>query len=289
MTASMRDQMFEQNTPEWLAMRKNYIGASDAAPILGMSPYKTELQLWEEKLDLTPPQTTTRNMQRGHDLEDTARQELEKMTGLFFLPQVKFHTSIPYLMASLDGIDAENKYIAEIKCPNKIDHEIALAGEVPQKYIPQLQHQLEVCELEMGYYFSFNGSQGALVKIFRDDKFIKKMLEKEKRFWECVQSFTAPEMTERDYESRSDEFWSLAASEWCQINEQMKALESKEKKIRDALISMCNKKNSVGAGIKITRSMRKGNVDYSAIPELKEIEIERYRKNPIECYKISCT
>ncbi len=141
----------------------------------------------------------------------------------------------------------------------------------------------------INFVYDFKNVSSHFIKVYRDDKFIKKMLEKEKQFWECVQSFTAPEMTERDYESRSDEFWSLAASEWRQINEQLKSLESKEKKVRDALISMCNKKNSVGAGVKVTRSIRKGHVDYSSIPELKEIEIEKYRKNPIECYKISCT
>src|SRR5438445_8712067 len=64
-------------------------------------------------------------MQRGHALEETARLELEKITGHFFLPQVKFHNSISYMMASLDGIDPEGKYIAEIKCPNREDHSIA--------------------------------------------------------------------------------------------------------------------------------------------------------------------
>ena len=34
---------------EWLEERKKGIGGSDAATILGLNPYKTSIQLWEEK------------------------------------------------------------------------------------------------------------------------------------------------------------------------------------------------------------------------------------------------
>ena len=33
----------------WLEERKNGIGGSDAATILGLNPYKTNIELWEEK------------------------------------------------------------------------------------------------------------------------------------------------------------------------------------------------------------------------------------------------
>lgn len=278
---------YNQNTQNWLEMRKNKIGASDAPVIMNVSPYSTPYRLWEEKLGLSPNTPTNTSMQRGHALEETARLELEKITGHFFLPQVKFHNSISYMMASLDGIDPEGKYIAEIKCPNREDHSIALSGQVPEKYIPQLQHQLEVCELDMVYYFSFDGTRGTLVKVFRDDKYIKKMLRNEEEFWECMQSWTAPKMTDRDYVERTDELWQTAANQWKSLDYKLKELESKEKEIRETLIAMSGARNSKGSGIKISKFVRKGNVDYASIPELEGIPLENYRKNPIECYKIA--
>ena len=155
--------MYNQNTPEWEEMRKNKIGGSDAPVIMEVSPYKTPYELWEEKLDLRPSATPTYNMARGHILEDPARLEAEKMAGFLFFPQVKFHPTIPWMMASCDGIDPEEKHLVEIKSPGKEDHEIALSGQIPDKYFPQLQHQLEVCQLEMGYYFSFYEMKGVLV------------------------------------------------------------------------------------------------------------------------------
>ncbi len=279
--------MVSQNTSEWLEMRKNKIGASDAPVIMQVSPWKTPYKLWEEKLDLSSSNPMTPSMRRGHDLEDLARQELENMTGLFFLPEVKFHPTLPWMMASLDAIDAEGKCIAEIKCPNREDHQVALSGQVPEKYIPQLQHQLEVCELEMGYYFSFDGKKGALVKIFRNDNYIKKMIEKEQQFWECMQSCIAPEMIEADYDHRSDDVWGATAREWGQITEQMKSLEIKEKQLRETIISMAQKRNAMGRGIRVTKTIRKGNIEYSSIPELQTVDLEKYRKKPVESYRIT--
>lgn len=39
-------------SPEWLALRMKGIGASDAAAILGLSNWKTNQELWEEKVGL---------------------------------------------------------------------------------------------------------------------------------------------------------------------------------------------------------------------------------------------
>jgi len=283
--------MYEQNTVQWLEMRKGKIGASDAPVIMhGEHFKKTPYILWEEKLGLRDTEANTAHKQRGHDLEDPARLALEQMTGISFRPHVAFHPSIPWMMASLDAIDPENQHIAEIKCPNKEDHQCALAGQIPQKYYPQVQHQLEVCGLEMSYYFSFDGKQGVLVTVHRDDKYIKKLIEKEQHFWECLQNFSPPELTEKDYESQTTLEWELAANEWISIKKQLKEfeqLEKKEKSIRDKLISLSGNRNAMGAGIKLTRFMKKGNVDYINIPEIKNLDLDKYRKPPSECYKLS--
>ena len=40
------------NSPEWLAFRRTGIGGSDAAAILGKSHFKTNVDIWEEKVGL---------------------------------------------------------------------------------------------------------------------------------------------------------------------------------------------------------------------------------------------
>lgn len=276
-----------QNTPEWEKHRKNKIGASDAPIIMQESPWTTPYQLWEKKMDLVCDPKTTPAQQRGHDLEPLAREELEKMTGILFLPRVIFHPTTNYLMASLDAIDPEGLNIAEIKCAGKEDHSLALAGQVPRKYFPQLQHQLEVCQLDLVLYFSFDGSKGVIVKVYRDDKYIKEMLQKEKEFWECMQEFNPPPLTDKDFEKKDDESWKETAQEWRLISNQMKELENREKQLRDSLISMSNNRNAMGHGIKVSTYPRKGSVDYSSIPEIRNIDLELYRKKTSKCWKIT--
>jgi len=76
-----------QQTPQWHEMRKSMIGASDAPVIMGVSPWKTQHQLWLEKLGLYK-QESGWHMQRGLELEEGARNLFREITGIRILPDV---------------------------------------------------------------------------------------------------------------------------------------------------------------------------------------------------------
>jgi putative phage-type endonuclease len=278
--------MIQQNTPAWEEMRKSKVGASDAPVIMGVSPYTTPYQLWEQKLGLKTNECNYA-MKRGHDLEPKALAAFEEATGYLVQPEVKFHKTHHWMMASLDAVDLSGKVIAEIKCPGKEDHEMALAGRMPHKYFPQLQHQMEVCELEMAYYFSFDGQKGVAIKVYRDDKYIKNIVEQEKIFYECVVNLEPPQMTDRDYYEVICPKREVLTSELKKIRETLIGLEKQEKEIEQALIMTSANQNSIGGGIKITKCLRKGNVDYSRIPQLQDVDLESYRKKHSEYWRLT--
>ena len=89
-----------------------------------------------------------------------------------------------------------------------------------------------------------------------------------------------------DYEERQDDEWVNKANEWRQINQSIKQLQILEKTCRDQLIDMAQDKNIAGAGIKLSKQYRKGLIDYSIIPQLMGIDLEQYRKQSIEYWKI---
>jgi hypothetical protein len=187
------------------------------------------------------------------------------------------------MMASMDAINIHYCIAAEIKCASAEDHGTAAAGELPEKYFPQLQHQLEVCGLDEMYYFSFHNQEGILLTVPRNEKYIKILIEEEEKFLECMQKFEAPLLMDKDYLYIGD-------PRWAHLPERLKALkilQEEEKKIREELIHLADGQNCMGAGIKVAKLKRKGAVDYSKVPELQGINLEPYRKEMTDYWRIS--
>lgn len=173
-------------------LRKNFIGASDAPIIMGVSPWRTVKQLYSEKIGTEAPQKETYPMTRGNELEALAREMFEKITGYWVMPRRLFHPIYEWMMASLDGMDATEKVVVEIKCPGKKSHAQAKNGKVPEIYYPQLQHQMIVADLKKMYYFSYYGGSHYLFTVERDDEYCEKLIEKESKFWDCIKNMTEP-------------------------------------------------------------------------------------------------
>lgn len=276
-----------QQTEEWLEFRRNKIGASDAPVIMGISPWCTPYQLWAQKIGLREGPEKSLAMQRGIDLEDSARDCFEIKTGIFVLPQVVVHPQHEWMIASLDGMNIERSCIVEIKCAGKNDHDLAVDATMPPKYFPQIQHQLAVTGLDMSYYFSFDGNDGVVLEIYRDDDYIKKLIDKEKIFWDQLQNLEAPPLTEKDSIQRIDELWGAAAGDYLSAIAAHKQTEAHLKRCKEQLIFMSAGKNSRGGGVQVTHVARRGSIDYSAVPELLGVDLERYRQTPINYVKIS--
>jgi putative phage-type endonuclease len=276
-----------QGSKEWLQMRRSHIGASDAPVIMGVSPWKTAYQLWEEKCGLSGEQETTSAMKYGHDMEEPARRAYEKHTGNLVFPTVIFHPEKKFMVASLDGISFDGNISVEIKNVKEEDHEEAKSGKIPAKYFPQVQHQLACLGHKLLHYFSFRKGDFALVEVERDEEYIQKLYELEGKFWEDVQTLREPKLSEKDYTIIETYESITMASEWKSINQQLKELEEKEKKYRKQLIELAGNKNARIGDIKLTKSIRKGTVDYGKIIELEGVNLEQYRKEPVIAWRVS--
>lgn len=272
-------------TKEQLEFRRCRIGASDASIIMGVSPYKSAYDLWLEKKTGILPETT-RAMQYGIDNEANARSLFEEMTGLvMFSNHTVTNPKRNWQFATLDGIDLEHEHILEVKCSNEKDHELAKKGTVPEKYFPQVQHQLEVTGLNKGFYFSYHKGEGIIVKTERDSAFIKDMNAKEEHFYyEHMMKGIAPEQPEKEMCSLE---WDLAVMKYKEIQKELKRFEEEEKFYRDELISLSGGASCFGRGLYLTKYEREGMVDYKKIPELKGINLDLYRKPSTSSWRIT--
>lgn len=270
---------------QWLEWRRNKIGASDAPIILMESPWVTPYQLWDQKVNGTQ-QDENSAMRRGTELEPIALRKFEEKMNVFLKAQdCVINPSRPWQIATLDGFDG--KTLVEIKCTNRANHRLAEQGKIPDHYIAQLQHQLDVTGLQSMYYFSFDGEDGVIVEVQRDQKYIDKMVVKEEKFWRCIMEKEAPPLTDKDYTQIESDIWRKKSEEWKEVDRLLKELGEKEENLRNELIALANDRNAVGNGVKLTVSVTRGAVDYTQIPQLKGINIETYRKNSITKRRLS--
>ncbi len=96
----------EHNSPEWLLFRRNGIGGSDAAAIIGKSHFRSNVDVWEEKLGLKSPDDISEKEQvkYGKAVEDLLLQ-------MFALDNPEYEVTSNkkvvyqrgFMFASLDG------------------------------------------------------------------------------------------------------------------------------------------------------------------------------------------
>ncbi len=279
----------EQGSSEWHKFRKNHIGGSDAPALMEVSPWKTPLDLYNDKINCTEfSNSSNYAMRRGLELEPIALALFEAETGYFMSPRVLVHQAINFMSASLDGMELDGKAIVEIKCPGKSDHQCALSGEVPEKYIPQLQHQMEVASLNKIYYMSYvSDLDYKILEVYKDHDYTKTLLQKEAEFWQRVIERKPPEPSKKDIVEIKDPEWNLLAQRWKLLQSRKEETERQQAEIRDALIDLADNRSSHGFGLQISKVTTKGRVDYSLIPALKGLDLDPYRKSDTESWRIT--
>lgn len=191
-----------QGSQAWLRWRGKGIGSSDAAVLLGWSPWKTIEQLLEEKLGRWKPTFGVfqeRAMERGKELEPVIRRWYEEKMGCLFTEATEEDPEFSYRRASYDGInstisngDGSIGKLIEIKAPNKNDHALAMNGMVPDKYMAQVQWLMMVAKVKWCDYVSYGSNDTyAVVSIRADEEIQRELGERAHIFWKHVETKTA--------------------------------------------------------------------------------------------------
>lgn len=156
-----------QGSPEWLAHRQKGIGASELANVLEENPFKggSAFDLWLLKRGLRTVEDNDA-MRHGRDNEAAARDAYCSKFNLDFPPVVFQHNDFPWLFASLDGWNEEERHIVEIKSPKSSDlYKRALEGDIPRYYAIQMVQQIMVAEAKSCDFWVWDApsQQGACV------------------------------------------------------------------------------------------------------------------------------
>jgi len=149
--------------------------------------------------------------------------------------------------------------------------------------------RIPACLSKKGFFYSFDGEQGVAIPFERDEEFIADMVEKEKAFWECVQSLTPPKTTEKDYQLIEDEEALVKAKKVLELRKKVEALQGELEPLEEELKGYAQERNAIIGGLRVTRFVRKGGINYHAIPELGSVDLEGYRKEASIGFRLSET
>lgn len=183
---------------DWLLARRQGIGGSDMAAILGYSTFKCALDIWKDKTSSEPPEDRGNRFTKwGTRLEPLVADAFEEETGLKvrrnnFILRSKEH---PYLLANLDREIIGTGEGLECKTTNAYKTSDWDADKVPDAYYIQCQHYMAVTGADVWWIACLiGGNDFKYKKIPRDERVISFIIEQGKRFWDLVESKQMPEV-----------------------------------------------------------------------------------------------
>jgi putative phage-type endonuclease len=178
------------------AERLTGIGSSDAAPSLGLSPYKTPLELYAEKIGEGRAVLDTPEMAWGRRLERTIldHYQMETGRGTELAPPLMRHPN-GFMIAHLDA-RGEDRVIEAKTARNDRGWGEPGTDQIPQAYLLQVTHQMIVSGLSLAdIAVLIGGSDFRIYPIRLDPELAELVIAGEREFWRRVQERDPPEPT----------------------------------------------------------------------------------------------
>ena len=187
---------------EWLEVRKQGIGSSDAATAVGLNPYQSALELWMVKtgrdanLPKVDPNDDTSPMYWGTLLEHIVAAHYTRRTGnrVRRVNAVLQHPQHPWMLANIDREVTGSSEVQILECKTAgINGAKLWKNGVPDYVQLQVMHQLAVTGKDVADVAVLIGGQDLQIhRIYRDEALIEQLIGLEAQFWECVEKDIEP-------------------------------------------------------------------------------------------------
>jgi putative phage-type endonuclease len=207
-----------------------YLGGSDIAAVLGLSRFKTPLQVWGEKTGNIVPDDISDKLQvkLGNKLEATVCELFTEQTGkkVARVNDTLTHPSYPFLCGNIDRRVVGERAILEAKTTSPWNAQRWEGDEVPQEYLIQTYYYMQLTGSERGYIACLIGNQDFVVKTLERDAQIQgDIIRKAAEFWtKYIEPKVMPSViTSRDADTLYDLF-PLADGESVKLGDEANAL-----------------------------------------------------------------
>ncbi|EHF3479142.1 MULTISPECIES: YqaJ viral recombinase family protein [Acinetobacter] len=193
----------QMSREQWLHIRKQGIGSSDAATACGLNPHMSMLELWMIK---------TGRMQQNIEDESTGYaplywgKQLEPLVAEYYsmhtnnkVRRVNAVLQHPdedkaFMLANLDYaiVGSDEVQVLECKTVGEYGSKLWRDG-VPLYVLCQVQHQLAVTGKQAAHVcVLFCGHETRIYKVTRSESVIEHIIHAERHFWQCVENDIPP-------------------------------------------------------------------------------------------------
>ena len=189
-------------TEQELIERRKYLGASEAAAALGMSPFWTPVDLYLSKIGEGQPIETTIPLMVGTALEPVTLSLFERKTGLRVGNRQKVFVDeeTPWRRCTIDGYVHAEKAIVEAKTSGDFRGWGDDETDIPVHYLYQIAHSFSCIPEAVCAYVPVlvGGRTFDVYKTYRDPELIALVREGEQAFMDKVKARTPPAPVNRD-------------------------------------------------------------------------------------------
>ena len=179
---------------EWLRQRQTGIGGSDVAAIIGISKWRTALDVYNSKIgDVEDVDNVS--MEWGRRLEPVIRQAYADKTGRTVdIPVDMFRsTEHPFMVANVDGLCEDR--VVEIKTARTSqDWGDEGTDKIPDYYLTQVQHYMTVTGKKLCDVAVLIGASDFRIYTVKHDPELEALIvQAEEEFWKHVENRIPPE------------------------------------------------------------------------------------------------
>ena len=188
---------------DWLQVRKQGIGSSDAAAACGIHPYLSMLELWmiktgrmESSIDESVEGYSP--LYWGNTLEAMVAKYYQEHTGnkVRRVNAILQHPDPDnyFMLANLDYAITGSDEVQILECKTAGEHGAKLWKHgVPLYVTCQVQHQLAVTGKQAAHIcVLLCGHEAKIYKVERDERLIESIMKHERLFWQYVETDTPP-------------------------------------------------------------------------------------------------
>lgn len=176
---------------EWLLKRKEGIGGSDVSSILGISPYKSAVSVYMDKVSEEVETYSLDNysnykMELGNKLEDFVAKEFTLKTNkkVRNVNGILKNEKYPYSIANIDKAVVGERAFLECVVTNSFAKK-KYKNEVPSHIKAQCYHYMAITGATHCYVAILVGNEDIIIhKLDRDENAIDEIMKIEKEFWE---------------------------------------------------------------------------------------------------------